>query len=199
MSQTKHITGHIGDRFLQVKWLNQQCQSTEGSSSPRDELQYHQVHLTVLISYTCMQYSDTQNTKMNLSTVNSAQWDKTQSRELLGLFMCVCIALFTVVAHSIAQNKHTHTHTTILRPFFRDHPGEPVPEENFWTLWCKGRLTEADTSSIRLGATPSGLTSARLHHPPYFLQARCPSCRPTNIVKALKATSALGRRCWSSP
>jgi len=26
------------------------------------------------------------------------------------------------------------TTTTILRPFFRDHPGEPVPEENFWTL-----------------------------------------------------------------
>jgi len=29
-----------------------------------------------------------------------------------------------------------------------------VPEENFWTLWCKGRLTEADTLTIRLGATP---------------------------------------------
>ena len=52
-------------------------------------------------------------------------------------------------------NAHTHTHTTVLRPFFRDHPGEPVPEENFWTLWCKGRLTEADTPTIRLGATPS--------------------------------------------
>jgi len=38
-----------------------------------------------------------------------------------------------------------------------------VPEENFWTLWCKGRLTEADTQTIRLGATPSGLTSAHLH------------------------------------
>jgi len=41
------------------------------------------------------------------------------------------------------------TTTTILRPFFRDHPpsngSEPVPEENFWTSWCKGRLTEADT------------------------------------------------------
>jgi len=24
--------------------------------------------------------------------------------------------------------------TTILRPFFRDHPGQPVPEVNFWTL-----------------------------------------------------------------
>jgi len=28
---------------------------------------------------------------------------------------------------------------------------------------------EADTETIRLGATPSGLTSAHLHHPPpYF-------------------------------
>jgi len=34
------------------------------------------------------------------------QWDKTQSRELLGLFICVCIALCTIVAHNIAQNKH---------------------------------------------------------------------------------------------
>ena len=68
---------------------------------------------------------------------------------------------------SFANNSGLPHHTTaILRPFFRDHPGEPVPEENFWTLWCKGRLTEADTLAIRLGATPSGLTSAHLHHPP---------------------------------
>jgi len=58
--------------------------------------------------------------------------------------------------------------------FFRDldytgdvHPDEPVPEENFWILWCKERLTEADTLTIRQGATPSELTSAHLHHPPY--------------------------------
>jgi len=62
----------------------------------------------------------------------------------------------------------TTTTTNILRPFFQDHPGEPVPEENLWTLWCKGRLTEADTPTIWLGATPSGLTSAHLHHPPFF-------------------------------
>jgi len=63
-----------------------------------------------------------------------------------------------------------------------------VPEEKFWTLWRKGRFTEADTLTIRLGATPSGLTSAHLHHPPpHFLQAGCPSFRPTNSIKALKA------------
>jgi len=52
----------------------------------------------------------------------------------------------------------TTTTTTILRPFFRDHQGEPVPEENFWTLWCKGRLTEAEhpagRHSIRTNQCP---------------------------------------------
>jgi len=66
----------------------------------------------------------------------------------------------------------THTHITVLWPFFQDHPGEPVPKENFWTLWCKGRLTEADTPTSWLGATPSGLTSAHLHHPPIFFTGR---------------------------
>jgi len=91
---------------------------------------------------------------------------------------------------------HSHT-TTVLWPFFGDHPGELVPEENFWTLWCNGSFTEADTPTIRLGATPSGLTMPTSTIPPYFLRTGCPSCRPTNSVKALKATSAfgLGRRC----
>jgi len=95
---------------------------------------------------------------------------------------------------------HTPHHNR-LRPFIRDHQGEPVPDENFWTLWRKGRLTEADTLIIRPGATQSGLSSAHLHHPPIFLQAGCPFCSPTNSVKALKATSAFGlrRRHYSSP
>jgi len=97
----------------------------------------------------------------------------------------------TCYVDPIYQPPH-HNHFTALFP---GPPGEPVREENFWTLWCKGRLTEADTPTIRMGATPSGLSSAHLHHP-HFLQARCPSCRPTNSVEALKATSAfgLGRR-----
>jgi len=42
---------------------------------------------------------------MNLRTVKWVQWDKTQSRELLGLFICVCVALCTVIAQNIAQNR----------------------------------------------------------------------------------------------
>jgi len=55
-----------------------------------------------------------------------------------------------------------------------------VPEENFWTSWCKGRLTETDTLTIQLGATPSGLTSVHLHHPPSFYRADAlPATQPT--------------------
>jgi len=121
------------------------------------------------------------------------------------------INFFSHIVRITYDGLHTHTtiygsfsgmtrvsqHTaTVLRLFCQDHPGEPVPQENLWTLRCKGRLTEADTLTIRLSATPSELTSAYLHHPPYFLQAGCPSCRPTNSIKAPKATSAfgLGRR-----
>jgi len=32
-------------------------ESTEGSSGPKDKLQSHQAHLTMLQSYTCMQYT----------------------------------------------------------------------------------------------------------------------------------------------
>ena len=95
-----------------------------------------------------------------------------------------CVILLTTKTN----NTHTHTHNHFTALFW-DHPGEPVPEENLWTLWCKGRLTEADTPTIWLGATPSGLTSTHLHHPPIFLQAGCPSCHPTNSAKALKATT----------
>jgi len=102
---------------------------------------------------------------------------------------------------------HAVSTTTILRPFFWDHPGEPVSEENFWTLWCKGRLTEADTMTIRLSATPSRLTSSHLHHPPYFFTDRMPflppnqQCQSTEGVQSMfsKTSSALVCFCFLLP
>jgi len=78
-------------------------------------------------------------------------------------------------------NLHYHTTTTILWPIFWDHQGEPVPEENFWILWCKGRLTEADTSTIQLGTTPSGLANAHLHYSPdlFYRPDALPATQPT--------------------
>ena len=89
------------------------------------------------------------------------------------------VATYDIVNCPQMHLPHNHT-TTVLRPFFRDHLGGPVPEENFWTLWCRGRLTEADIQTIWTNQCPPPPS------PPFF-QAGCPSCRTTNSVKALKA------------
>jgi len=54
-------------------------------------------------------------------------------------------------------------------------------KRNLCTLWCKGRLTEAYTETIWLGATPSGLTSVHLHHPPpvFYRPDALPAAQPT--------------------
>jgi len=68
--------------------------------------------------------------------------------DMLWLLQSFAVCNTKKVTHQ--QRDHFHHTTSILRPFFWDHPGEPVPEENFWAVWCKGRLTEADTLTIRL-------------------------------------------------
>jgi len=115
---------------------------------------------------------------------------------MLSCYGIICLE-FTTGVHTV------RVQLLLLEPFYGPFSGTTRlsrwQKRIFWTLWCKGRLTEADTLTIWLGAIPSGLTSAHLHHPP-FLQAGCPSCRPTNTVKALKATSTFGygRRRQSS-
>jgi len=99
----------------------------------------------------------------------------------------------------ICNTTTTTTTTTVLRPFFRDHPGEAVPEENFWTLWGKGRLTEADTLTIRLAATPSGLTSAHLHHPPIFFTGRMPFLPPNQQCQCTEGNQRIGVREKTPP
>jgi len=85
-----------------------------------------------------------------------------QIREVFGVFSC------HLEPETMACNYNR------LRPFFRDHPGEPVPEENFWTLWYKWRLTEADTPTIRLCAVVPTATIPHFYRPDAL-----PAAQPT--------------------
>ena len=136
-----------------------------------------------------------------------------------------CTCIYNVVGYQISEicvliMQSTMQSLLLLQPFnglFQVSTRYTTPHHNRFTAlfpgppWWAGARRElldfmapgeinrgrhTDTLTIRLCATPSRLTSAHLHHRP-FLQAGCPSCRPTNSVKALKATSAfeLGRRC----
>jgi len=93
--------------------------------------------------------------------------------------------------HHIQNQRQTYFRDTLLRRSTkahyhnRDHPGEPVPEENFWTLWCKGKINRD-----RHTHHPPGRHSIRTNQYPYppsphFWQAVCPSGYPTNSVKVL--------------
>jgi len=60
----------------------------------------------------------------------------------------------------------TYTYDCFMA-LFQDHPGEPMPEEKNLLLdfIVQGKIIKANTPTIRLGATPSGLIS---DSPPSF-------------------------------
>jgi len=70
---------------------------------------------------------------------------------------------------------NTHTHTTVLRPFFKNYPGELVPEENLLDFMMQGKITEADKPTIRLGVTSSRLISDPSPSSPIFTPDALPA------------------------
>jgi len=81
---------------------------------------------------------------------------------------------------------HTHTHTLDALPaLFPGLPGEPVKP-----IWILLKQETVSGSGIRWATCKSAprsrqITTPAPHHS-VFLQAGCPSCHPTNSIKALK-------------
>jgi len=70
---------------------------------------------------------------------------------------------------------------TRFTALFPGPPGWASARRELLDFMVQGRLTEADTVTIRLGATPSRLTSAHLHHPPhiFYRPNALPAAQPT--------------------
>jgi len=82
-------------------------------------------------------------------------------------------------------HTHTHDHFTALFP---GPPGWAGARSELLDFIVQGKINRG-----RHTDHPTGCHSIRTNQcppppSPYFLQAGCPSCRPTNSVKALKAT-----------
>ena len=80
-----------------------------------------------------------------------------------------------------ATHTHTHAHThwhthNRLTALFPGLPGWAGARRNLLDFMVQGKITEADTPTIRLGATSSGLISDPPPSYPNFY-AGCPSCR----------------------
>jgi len=65
--------------------------------------------------------------------------DERTTRATRGPLPCQLVVRLYEPRNTNLQHSITTYTTTVLQPLFRDHPGEPVPEEKFWTLWCKER------------------------------------------------------------
>ena len=92
----------------------------------------------------------------------------------------------------------THTH---YRPFVQDYPGEPVPEGKTNLDFTEARDSEWQWHQLdHMQVCTSLRANNHASTPPLsFLQAGCPSCCPTNSVKALKANgSRLGIKIFAS-
>jgi len=63
-------------------------------------------------------------------------------------------------------------------PFSRTTPVSQCQKRTSGLYGVREDCTEADTQTIRLGATPSGLTSAHLHHPLHFFTGWMPFLPP---------------------
>ena len=81
--------------------------------------------------------------------------------------------------HTTASEPYHHNRFTALFP---GPPGWAGARRELLDFMVQGRLTEADTLTIWLGATSSGLTSAYLHHPPTFFTGRMPFCKGLIIL-----------------
>jgi len=84
--------------------------------------------------------------------------------------------------------------TTVLWPFFPGPSGWAGARRELLDFMVQGKIKRG-----RHTDHPAGRHSVRTNQcptppSPISLQARCPSCCPTNSVKALKATSAFGLR-----
>jgi len=96
------------------------------------------------------------------------------------------------LSYLIRIHTHTHTHTRLTGIF----PGLPrwAGTRKAKPIWILLKQETVSGSGIRWNICKSAPRSRQItmpapHHSDtqFFLQAGCPSCRPTNSVKALKA------------
>jgi len=106
--------------------------------------------------------------------------------------MSFCWPTNSIGALKETQTSHHHHHHNRFMAVFPGPPGWSGTRRELLEFMVQGKINRG-----RHTDHPAGRHSARTNQcppppSPHFLQVGCPSCRPTNSVKALNATSAFG-------
>ena len=95
---------------------------------------------------------------------------------------------WTFAEKRVSTNTHTHTRLTALFPGLPGWAGTRKVKP----IWILLKQETVSSWAICKSASRSRqITMPVLHHSKVFLQAGCPSCRPTTSVKALKAVETV--------
>jgi len=98
------------------------------------------------------------------------------------------------VQYPLCHYIRTHNHFTTL---FQDYPGEPVPEENLLLdFMMQGKIMEADTPTIRLGTTSSGLISDPPPSSPIFTPDALPAATNLSCLETGAKYEGLHIQCY---
>jgi len=121
------------------------------------------------------------------SGTGSPGWSRKQAVKWLWWWWCL----------TEIQDAKTTAHHNHFKALFPGPPGWAGARRELLDFMVQGKI-----NSGRHTDHPAGRHSIRTNQcpplpSPHFLQPGCPSCRPTNSVRALKAVGAfgLGRRC----
>ena len=95
---------------------------------------------------------------------------------------CMCKVTVNGTPYStICYTQRDAHHTTL--PFTAPFPGPPGcagAKTELLDFIVQGKINRGRHTAIRMGATPSGLSSAHLHHPPIFYRPdSLPAAQPT--------------------
>ena len=137
---------------------------------------------------------------MNCEVQTDRQQDKYIGPQHVSHKRCA-VNLMCNITHTQHTHTHTHTHTRT-----HTHLTSLLSATTQVSQYQKGK-TNLDFTGARdsewqwhqlgrMQVCTSLQTDNHASTPPLsFLQARCPSCRPTNSVKALKAKTLKANRC----
>ena len=95
-------------------------------------------------------------------------------------------------AHNLriwCSQTNTHTHTTVLRPFFRDHLGEPVPEEKLLDFIVQGKINRGRHIDHPAGCHSIG-TNQCPHSPSPIFTGRMPFLPPNQQCQSTEGSTA---------
>jgi len=96
----------------------------------------------------------------------------------------------------VISSNATTTHHNCFTAIFLGPPGW-ADARNLLDFMMQGKINTGRHTDHPAGRNSIRTNQCQPPPSPHFLQAGCPSCRPANSVKALKATkSSEGRWCW---